>query len=69
MLDQSLVLWLQDTVTTAVPDTYMYDSEELEAYLDGREENLPLMPETWFNLDGEVGIALYADRGPSMTKR
>ncbi|CAO3664414.1 unnamed protein product [Umbelopsis ramanniana] len=53
MLDQSLVLWLQDTVTTAVPDTYMFDSEELQAYIDGREENLPLKPETWFNLDGE----------------
>lgn len=60
MLDQSLILWLQDTVTTAVPDTYMFDSDELQAYVEGREDNLPLKPETWFNLDGEVSITLYS---------
>jgi hypothetical protein len=61
LLDKRLELWIKENVVSAFPDTYLFDSDELQMYIDNRDGNSPLKPETWFNLDGEVSTNSHQD--------
>lgn len=54
VLDKRLELWIKENIASVLPDTYLFDDEELRIYSESRGGHQPLNPEIMFNLDGEV---------------